>query len=155
MITALLIIHGLLAVALLGAVTHQAVSLTWPRHDKSASFIASFRGVNGTTYTNAIIVLFLATATLGSILYPSYRINVRTVLQVYRMHVPEGAFEVKENFVAIGAALLPAYWYFWRRSVVIKDGGTTRLALTLILAGIVWWAFLVGHILNNIRGFGS
>jgi len=24
-----------------------------------------------------------------------------------------------------------------------------------MLAFIVWWNFLVGHILNNIRGFGS
>lgn len=152
--TILLIIHGLLAVALLGAITHQAVSVVAPRRDRAASFVASFRGVNGMTYTNAIIVLFLATAILGSILYPSYRINVRTVLQVYRMHVPEGAFEVKENFVAIGAALLPAYWYFWRRPVA-GYGGATRTALTLILTVIVWWAFLVGHIINNIRGFGS
>jgi hypothetical protein len=155
MTTALLIIHGLLAVTLLGAITHQAVSVTWPRRDKSASFVASFRGVNGMTYTNAIVVLFLATAILGSIIYPAYRINVRTVLQVYRMHVPEGAFEVKENFVAIGAALLPAYWYFWRRSTKVGVGGSTRMALTVILAVIVWWAFLVGHIINNIRGFGS
>jgi len=24
-----------------------------------------------------------------------------------------------------------------------------------MLAFVVWWNFLVGHILNNIRGFGS
>jgi hypothetical protein len=29
------------------------------------------------------------------------------------------------------------------------------MALTLMLAFIVWWGFLVGHVLNNIRGFGS
>lgn len=152
--TVLLIIHGLLAVALLGAITHQAVSVAWPRRDKSTSFVASFRGVNGMTYTNAIIVLFLITATLGSIIYPAYRINVRTVLQALQMRGPEGAFEVKENFVAIGAALLPAYWYFWRRHDT-KDSQGTRTAITVILAIIVWWAFLVGHIINNIRGFGS
>jgi hypothetical protein len=27
--------------------------------------------------------------------------------------------------------------------------------LTTLLAFIVWWGFIVGHILNNIRGFGS
>jgi hypothetical protein len=26
--------------------------------------------------------------------------------------------------------------------------------LTSLLAFIVWWGFLTGHILNNIRGFG-
>ena len=31
----------------------------------------------------------------------------------------------------------------------------TRAALTALLAFIVWWNFLTGHIVNNIRGFGS
>lgn len=154
MITLLLIIHGLLAVALLGAITHQAVSVSWPNRNRSKSIVGAFRGVNGVTYTNAIIVLFLATAILGSIIYPSYRLNVRTVLQRLQMYGPEGAFEAKEHFVAIGAALLPAYWYFWRRVSGTGTGGT-RTAVTVLLAVIVWWAFLVGHVLNNIRGFGS
>jgi hypothetical protein len=154
MTTVLLIIHSLLAVTLLGAITHQAVSVAWPRRDRSASFVASFRGVNGMTYTNAIVVLFLATAVLGSIIYPAYRLNVRTVLQRLHLFGPEGAFEMKEHFVAIGAALLPAYWYFWR-SHQTEGAKTTRMAITVLLAVIVWTAFLVGHVLNNIRGFGS
>jgi hypothetical protein len=154
MTTLLLIIHSLLAVALIGAITHQAVSVAWPRRDRSASFVASFRGVNGMTYTNAIIVLFLATAILGAIIYPAYRLNVRTVLQRLHLFGPEGSFEMKEHFVAIGAFLLPAYWYFWRRQTG-ESAGKTRMAITLLLAVIVWIAFLVGHVLNNIRGFGS
>ena len=61
---------------------------------------------------------------------------------------------MKEHFVAIGAALLPAYWYFWRKHNA-EDSKTTRMAITVLLAVIVWTAFLVGHVLNNIRGFGS
>ena len=154
MTTVLLIIHSLLAVTLLGAITHQAVSVAWPRRYRSASFVASFRGVNGMTYTNAIVVLFLATAVLGSIIYPAYRLNVRTVLQRLHLFGPEGSFEIKEHFVAIGAGLLPAYWYFWKRNTA-ESAGKTRMAITVLLAVIVWVAFLVGHVLNNIRGFGS
>lgn len=154
MTTFLLIIHSLLAVTLIGAITHQAVAVAWPRRDRSASFVASFRGVNGMTYTNAIIVLFLATAVLGSIIYPAYRLNVRTVLQRLHLFGPEGSFEMKEHFVALGAALLPAYWYFWKQSTT-ESAGRTRLAITVLLAVIVWVGFLVGHVLNNIRGFGS
>jgi hypothetical protein len=154
MITVLVILHGLLAVALLGAITHQAISVAWPRRDRAASFVASFRGVNGMTYTNAIIVLFLVTAVLGSIIYPTYRLYVRTVLQRLQMFAPEGSFELKEHAVAIGAALLPAYWYVWRKPVA-DDSRGTRTGVTVMLAIIVWWAFLVGHVLNNIRGFGS
>ena len=152
--TLLLIIHGLFAVALLGAVTHQAVSVCWHNNGGSKSFLGSYRGTNSMTYTNAVIVLFLITAILGSIIYPVYRTNIRPVLQTYGMLIPEGSFEVKENFIAIGAAILPAYWYFWRRPNS-ESVGRTRLAFTVILAGIVWLAFLVGHVLNNIRGFGS
>lgn len=150
----LLFIHMLFAITLLGAITHQAVSVCWPNRDRAKSFVASFRGVNSMTYTNAIIILFVCTAILGSIIYPTYRINVRTVLQQLHLYKPEGSFELKEHAVAIGAALLPAYWYFWRK-VPADDARATRAAITVLLAIIVWWAFMVGHVINNIRGFGA
>ena len=155
MITTLLIVHGLIAVALLGALTHQALSVWWPAAAKrSGSFLTNARAVASTSYTNAIIVLFLITATLGAILYPAYRLGIRVVLQDYHLLVPEGSFELKEHFVAVGLGLLPAYWFYWRRPLA-PDCAVARTALTTLLAFIVWWAFLVGHVLNNIRGFGS
>jgi hypothetical protein len=50
--------------------------------------------------------------------------------------------------------MLPLYWLLWRR----PDGAGTlaRTAVTLIFCFIVWYGFLVGHVLNNIRGlFGT
>jgi hypothetical protein len=29
------------------------------------------------------------------------------------------------------------------------------MALTGIFAFIVWWSYLIGHVLNNILGFGA
>jgi hypothetical protein len=66
--------------------------------------------------------------------------------------VPNGAFELKEHFVAVGLGMLPAYWYFWKQPLTDAHA-RTRALLTAMLAFIVWWSFLVGHILNNIRGF--
>lgn len=154
MSTALLIFHGLIAVALLGAVTHQALSVCWPSQKRGGSFVNSFRAVPAASYTTAIIVLFVITAVAGAVLYPAYRLNVRPVLEDYRMFKANGSFELKEHFVAVGFGLLPAYWYFWRQP---RDPAArhTRAALTALLAFIVWWGFLVGHVLNNIRGFGS
>jgi hypothetical protein len=65
-----------------------------------------------------------------------------------------GFLDLKEDFLAIGLGLLPAYWVCWRRPLD-NDTGRTRAALTAVLAFIVWWSFLVGHVMNDIMGFGS
>jgi hypothetical protein len=154
MIVVLLIIHALLAVTLLGAITHQAISVWFPLRKTAGSFVGRMRAVPATSYANAIIVLYLATATLGAIIYPSYRLSVRIVLQQMGLNMPNGAFELKEHFVAVGLGILPAYWYFWRQPLA-GDSTRTRAVLTAVLAFVVWWSFVVGHILNNIRGFES
>jgi hypothetical protein len=152
MIIALLILHGLLAVALLGAITHQTISVWTPARGTAESFVGRMRSVSATSYVNAIIVLYLLTALMGAILYPSYRLNVRIVLEQMQLFKQNGAFELKEHLVAIGLGMLPAYWYFWRQPLV-GDHARPRAVITVMLAFIVWWGFLVGHVLNNIRGF--
>jgi hypothetical protein len=148
--TFLVILHGLLAVVLLGGITHQAMSVALPSRNKSGIF-RSFRAVSGTVYTNANIALFLVVTILGSIIYPTYRIAVRTYLENARLYGATGSFELKEQFVAVGLGMLPLYWLLWRRPP--EDGGKpARIAVTLILCFIVWYGFLVGHVLNNIRG---
>jgi hypothetical protein len=150
MATFLLILHGLLAVVLLGGITHQAVSAAWPSRSKTG-ILRSFRAVSGAVYTNANIVLYLATATLGGTIYPVYRVGVRTYLENARLYPAVGSFEIKEQFISVGLGMLPLYWLLWRRP---PEAGakTARIAVTLILCFIVWYAFLVGHVLNNIRG---
>jgi hypothetical protein len=149
----LLIIHGILAVLLLGAITHQAIGTTWPVAKRAPGFFNALRSVNGMSYTNAVIILYVVTFVIGCIVYPTYRVNVRTVLQEYHLYKPEGSFELKEHFLAVGLMLLPAYWYFWQK----PDAGNrlTRAVLSCILTFDVWWGFMVGHVINNIRGFGS
>ena len=69
MITVLLIVHALLAVALLGAITHQALSVA--SHAPAAvrrNFFARFRGVPAAHYTNAIVALFTITLIFGGLL---------------------------------------------------------------------------------------
>jgi hypothetical protein len=75
------------------------------------------------------------------------------VVEQLGLWAQNGSFELKEHFAAVGLAILPAYWYYWRQPAT--GGARTRDLLTALLAFIVWWNFLVGHILNNIRGFGS
>ena len=152
MMIVLLIIHGLLAVGLLGAITHQAIGAWLPGRPGADTFIGRMRSVSTPAYVTAVIVLFIATALLGGIIYPTYRLNVRIVLEQYELHKANGVFELKEHLVAVGMGMLPAYWYLWRQPLP-EQLGQSRKVVTAILAFIVWWGFLVGHILNNIRGF--
>src|SRR5512139_2620948 len=97
---ALLIVHGLLAVALLGALTHQSLAVVSPSPSGKRSFVDRFRGVNTPTFTNAVILLYLVTALGGGLLYPEYRLFVRTTLEDLQMRAANGVFEMKEHFVA-------------------------------------------------------
>ena len=150
----LVIAHGLLAFLLLGAISHQVVSVWAPVRAGASNFVARFRAVGSANYVNAVIVLYLATATLGGVIYTNYRITARLTLEQGHYWKSFGAFEIKEHLIAIGLALLPAYWYFWRPSLDAGDMRTRKL-LTTLIAFIVWWAFLAGHVANDIRGLGT
>jgi hypothetical protein len=151
---ALVITHGLLAFLLLGAVTHQVVSVWAPARARAGNFVARFRAVGSANYVNAIVILYVVTMTVGSIIYTDYRITARLTLEQGHYWKSFGAFEYKEHLIAIGLAMLPAYWYFWQPSLA-DSHVRTRTMLTTLLAFVVWWGFLTGHIVNNIRGLGT
>jgi hypothetical protein len=152
MITALLILHGLLAVALLGAVTHQALAISARRAEaRTRSFVARFRATDAAAYSTPIAVLFVAVMVLGAVLYPRYRFIVRPLLQTLDLRSANGAFELKEHFSAIGLMVLPAYWACWKQPLV-PEYESARLWLTWIIALTVWWNFLAGQLLVAIKG---
>jgi hypothetical protein len=155
MIVVLLLLHGLLAVALLGAITHQALSvLPVAAARDQRTFLDRFRSVNGPAYATPITILFVVTAIGGALLYPQYRIDVRPALEDMQNSAANGVFEIKEHLIAIGLGLLPAYWLVWQQPDHAQAGAaaSARRALTWLLALFVWWGFVVGHVLNNIRG---
>jgi hypothetical protein len=150
-ITFLFVLHGLCAIALLGAITHQAAAVWLPARGPNPSFVTRFRAVKAASYVNAIIVLFLITFVLGAVVYPTYRIGARVFMEDLRMSAPVGSFEVKEHLITFALGLLPTYWYFWRSPLAPETEGA-RKGVVLVLAIFVWIAFLTGHVLNNIRG---
>src|SRR3954463_12448891 len=113
MVTVLLIVHALVAIALIGGITHQAFAACWPARRKGG-FFTSFRAVAATRYTNANIVLYLAAVLIGGIIYPAYRLSVRPLRETGRLWSYNGSFEVKEQFVAVGLGMLPLFWWVWR-----------------------------------------
>jgi hypothetical protein len=150
----LLMIHGLLAAALIGAITHQAIAL-WQRVPAAQdTFFARLRSMRPAAYTNAIVILYVLVFFMGAIIYATYRVDVRPYLENTGLFLAAGAFETKEHLSALGLGLLPAYWLFWK-APTLADKVAARKYLTLLLAFYVWWNFLTGHVVNNIRGLAG
>lgn len=152
--TILLIIHGLAAIALLGALTHQAASVLWPVRAPAGNFVSRFRAVQGAGYATAVCVLWVFTFIMGAWIYTKYRIYVRIPLEELGYWKTVGFFDFKEHMVTIGLGMLPVYWFFWKHPRATEYDSARRW-LTVVLALICWFVFLVGHVLNNARGFGT
>jgi len=150
--SALLILHALVGVALLGAITHQVVSLYLKRGGpRGTTFLGRYSSVNTQTFVLAIVAIYVLQVILGAIVYPSYRVNVRPDFEDLYLFKGVGSFEVKEHLAGIGMALLPLYYWLWRPDVA-ETHRIDRAVITSLLAFVVWWGFLVGEVLNNIRG---
>jgi hypothetical protein len=152
--TILLIIHGLAAIALLGALTHQAVSVALPARAPAGGFIARYRAVPSAGYATAVCVLWVFTFIIGAWIYTQYRVYVRIPLEEIGYWKTVGFFDFKEHMVTIGLGMLPIYWYLWKHPRTAEYDSARRW-LTVVLALICWQVFLTGHILNNARGFGT
>jgi hypothetical protein len=154
--TILLVAHALLAVALLGALTHQAMSVLVPvrRMAGAATFVERFRAVRGAGYAGAVCTLWIVTFILGAWIYTKYRVYVRIPIEQEGFWKTQGVFELKEHLATIGLGLLPIYWYLWRNAKS-PEYDSARRGVTACLAAMCWYMFLVGHIVNNVRGFGS
>jgi hypothetical protein len=151
-ITALVLLHGLLAVALIGSVTHQAIAATLKRVEfRARPRYARIRATDPNLYTGTIAILFLIVAVMGAVLYPQYRLVVRPLVQSMDLRAANGAFELKEHFSALGLLMLPAYWAVWKHASA-AEYQIARLGLTWMLAGFVWWNFVTGQLLTIIKG---
>ena len=152
--TILFTLHALLAVALLGALTHQAAAVLTRRSIGAGDgFVTRFRSVSGPSYATAVCLLWVLAFIFGGWIYAKYRIYVRIPIEQEGLYKTLGAFELKEHLTTIGLGLLPLYWHMWK-NVRNTAYDSARKWLTVVLAGICWYAFLAGHIVNNVRGFG-
>ncbi len=143
----MLIVHGLAAVVLLGGLSHQ-VAASAPVGLAGSGFFRRYRAIDGSVMANAIVVAYLVTFVLGALIYPTYRLDVRIALVEMRLPWAIGLFEIKEHWAAIGLASLPLYRHLWRNG----EASAGRTLLTALLASVVWFNFIVGHLLNNLRG---
>ncbi len=144
------LVHALLAIGLLGAVTHQGLSV-WRKPAPARAFIDRFRAVNGGGYANAVCVLYVLTFALGSFIYPQFVLDVKGSLIDYGMRKTIFLFQLKEHVAVTGLCLLPVYWHFWRTVPLTEDVGVRKYLTTLLMVA-TWWNLVVGHVLNNVKG---
>lgn len=149
--TVLLLAHLLFAVSLLGALTHQAVALLASRALPERLFVGRYTRVNDTRFTWAVVVLYIGVMLIGAVLYPVYRVDVRIPFEELGLGWAVGLFEIKEHAAGVGLGVLPLYVYVWRAQSM-PSHGLDRKFTTAFLALIVWFDFIAGHVLNNIRG---
>ncbi len=90
----------------------------------------------------------------GSYIYTKYRIYIRIPIEQAGFWKTQGFFDFKEHVASIGLVLLPAYWYFWKNAQN-PEYDTARKMVTVVSRVACWFLFIVGHVLNNTRGFGS
>ncbi len=154
MITVLLVVHTLIAVVLIGAITHQVLVLWRTRPSAPDTFFGRLINVRASSYTNVVVATYALNFAVGAIIYATYRLEVRPYLENTGMFIAAGSFETKEHLAALGLGLLPAYWLFWKAPSLIGHV-SVRKYITLLLAFYIWWNFLVGHVLNNIHGLPS
>src|ERR1043165_8629668 len=100
--TILFIIHGLLAVALLGALSHQAMSVMRTRQAAGPTgFITRFSSVQGAGYATAVCVLWIVTFFFGAWIYAKYRIYVRIPIEQDGFFKTQGMFDLKEHIASM------------------------------------------------------
>ncbi|MFT3837881.1 MAG: hypothetical protein QM723_12895 [Myxococcaceae bacterium] len=91
----LVLLHGLVAMALLGATTHHALVL-----------VKCLRGVDALraarTYAGLTAASYVATLTLGALAYPNYRYWVRGLVLDRYSHWASNLFDMKENIASLG-----------------------------------------------------
>ena len=100
------------------------------------------------------LVLYAVSACLGAIVYLYFRVDIRPDLERAGHWSALGLFDLKEHFVCHRARAAPGLLGVLATPAIRTNRSRTPAALTLILAFIVWWSFLMGHVLNNIMGFG-
>jgi hypothetical protein len=150
-----LFVHLIFALGLLGALTHQAVAVMLPaRQTSGGGIVTRYRSVRASGYASAVCALWVLTFLVGSYIYTAYSVYIKIPLIEEHFFKTGGFFDFKEHVATLGLLLLPAYWYLWKNADN-PEYDNARKGVTIVLASFCWFLFIVGHFLNNTRGFGS
>ena len=144
---ALTVVHVLVAMVMLGAVTHQVVVAWRALRGRLNPRLARIYGVTG-------LSACAVTTALGAAIYPTYRYHVRGQ---YLDHCAVGIsklFDVKEDFAVFALLVATVVWLavrgLERRSP--REHLWIYAGATYALAGLVWFNSLSGFVITLTRG---
>src|ERR1700675_1540145 len=90
-----LLVHLILSVGLVGALTHQAMAAMLPVRQPAGGIVTRFRSVPAAGYATAVCLLWVLTFLVGSYIYTKYRIFIRIPLEQGAYYKTGGFFDFK------------------------------------------------------------
>jgi hypothetical protein len=143
----LVVLHAAAAIVLIGATTHHALIAIGYLRGKSKPRL-------GRIYAATLAVAYVVTFGLGLLAYPTFRYHVRGLYLDRYAPWASNLFDVKENFAALGLPLVLGVLVLSRILRPPEDRALVRgyVAMSLTVAGIVWFAVFAGLIVTMTKG---
>jgi hypothetical protein len=144
---ALVLLHGLAAIVLIGASTHHAlIAIGYLR--------GRYKVRLGRIYAATVAVSYGVTFVLGLFAYPAFRYHVRGLYLDRYEAWASNLFDTKENFAALGLPLVIAAFVLSRVMKPDEDRDLARgYAVIVTLATfIVWFGVISGLVITQTRG---
>ena len=144
---ALVVVHALAAIVLVGAATHHAlVALGYLR--------GAFKVRLGRIYAATVAVTWLVTFALGLVAYPAFRVAVREVYMDRHEPWASNLFDLKEHLAALGIPLVLGVLALSRVIDPKLDRGLARTyaVMTMLVAAIVWFDVISGLAITMVKG---
>lgn len=139
---ALLVLHALSAMALLGALTHLVVV-------KALRWRGQARERLEQKYSRLIAPIYAGVYGIGLALYPHFRVNIRGRLLDVEHPWASNLFDFKEHLASLGLPMAMALFFLAR-------GGPPVRPLTDLFAFALWamtlWSVVSGLIITSVKG---
>jgi hypothetical protein len=139
---ALMLVHLAAAMVLLGSACHAAIAAWQVRSGKIGKYTLFRR------YCSIVLVAYPVVFLLGSIIYPAFRVDVRTEFDA-NLPWATGLFEIKEHVTALALPLVAIQWILSRDRGIVPIG--LQLAIALVLSLVVLGAGTTGALLVSLR----
>ena len=144
---ALVVLHALAAIVLIGASTHHAIIAVGYLRGK-------YKERLGRVYAATVAVAYGVTFVLGLFAYPAFRYHVRGLYLDRYEAWASNLFDTKENFAALGLPLVIGAFVMSRVMKPAEDSTLLRgyAAIVLLATAIVWFSVISGLVIGQVRG---